>query len=327
MVHFLIKNIFLSVVIFTCVNHCTTFAQEIQDWCAHVTHIKKNQFRFTNASDIENRGIFYRTKVYPNLVLRINDNGYVNLFTFYKLYYPNDSTLELKSIGYDDIDVVIRENKSLSEQSVARWRVFLNIIEIPGYINLKDTIFSEKKPSSNRNMKHYRNIDYPLFTYTVRDVEGVAELKIPSLGNYRINIPELYFDKSIDILISTPTSIVSKLNRIVYHSKLIFKLKYRDEFIHEPREVLSRNFFDNDEFFYTKKSFFEYLHEGKKIIKHIELLSALSDENESLLNLDNMLSYSAFKNISFETVKNRKYKKSAMHRYIKYKKANGLKKS
>jgi hypothetical protein len=292
------------------------------DWCAYIPTIHRQYQRFTVKSDIENYGIFYRTNVYPDLVVRITDNGFTNLFTFYKLYYPNDTTLELKSIGYDDINVVIRENKELSDQSVACWRVFFNDIEIPGHINLNDTIFFKRKPSHNNSVKHWRNIDYSLFVFDVRDNESGAVLKIPALGNYRIIIPLVYSNKSIDIFINSPSSTVSKLNRIVYHSKLIFKLKYRDEFINEPREVLARNCFNNVDFFYSKKTFFKYLHEKKKIIKHIELLSELSDNGESILNFENRLSHVELQQALFKSLKNRNFKKSAMGRFNRYKKDN-----
>jgi len=315
----------IQFIILVCTLHFfNTSTANNRDWCAYTPTIHRQYQRFIVKSDIENQGVFYRTNVYPDLVVRINDNGFTNMFTFYKLNYQNDSTLELKSIGYDDINVVIRENKELSDQSVSCWRVFFNDIEIPGHINLNDTIFIKRKPSINAGVKYWRNIDYGLFSFDVHDGEGGAVLKLPAIGNYRINIPEVYFNKSIDIFINSPTSIVSKLNRIVYHSKLIFKLKYRDEFINEPREVLARNCFNNVDFFYTKKSFFKYFHEEKKIIKHIELLSELSGKGESILNFENALSHDELKQTSFKTLKNRNFKKSAMGRYNKYKKDNGF---
>lgn len=80
-----------------------------KNWVAHVPtiHEKPRFFRV----DLNNSGYFFYNENYPEYVFRVSSpiHSYQNQFIFYKIFHLNDTLMELKSLGYDDIKVNIYE--------------------------------------------------------------------------------------------------------------------------------------------------------------------------------------------------------------------------
>jgi hypothetical protein len=267
-----------------------------KNWVAHVPtiHEKPRFFRV----DLNNSGYFFYNENYPEYVFRVSSpvHSYQNQFIFYKIFHLNDTLMELKSLGYDDIKVNIYEQIPFDE-NCRRLKVLVNGTEI-----FHDLQWSASTNSYPPN-KSLAWIDRSLSVAVKLENDSSNVLTIEALNDYRILLPEQLKSKNVLVEIFTPTSVWQNSNRIGYHSKLFFKVQGSDEFKNNPKAVLERNFFNNVDFFETNEDFIAHFRQSKIIMNNFLKMKELDENKESIFEFIHSTNAKELKAYSFETTR------------------------
>lgn len=248
-----------------------------KNWVAHARfiHEKPRFFRV----DTNNSGYFFYNDNYPDFIFRISStrSTYRNQFVFYKTTVVNDSLLELKSLGYDDIKVNVYERISFDEAS-RRLKVTVNGYEI---FHDLEWMLTARFVLPNKAL-YWMDRQFTAWVSVGND--SLYVLKIDGLNEYSIVLPNDLKHKNVLVEIMTPSSIWNKQNSIGYHSKLLLQLKDANEFNTNPEDVLQRNFFNSVDFFETTENFMTHFKEHKTILRNFLKMKTLDEHGESIFD-------------------------------------------